>query len=197
MNRPFSESCLQNRDVILKIIAPYLKEAKRVLEIGSGTGQHAAYFAPLFSNLIWQTSDLSGNLPGIKSWIDSAEALNLPEPVEFDVNTNWPDIKADLIYSANTLHIMDRSSVEKCLAGLPNILTDKGQLIIYGPFNYHNQYTSDSNRSFDVWLKRNNPQSGIKDFEWISELLHSSGLILEEDFEMPANNRILIFKPEL
>ncbi|MFT5505091.1 MAG: cyclopropane fatty-acyl-phospholipid synthase-like methyltransferase [Gammaproteobacteria bacterium] len=197
MNRPFSESCLQNSDVILNVITPYLREAKKVLEIGSGTGQHAAYFAPLFSNLSWQTSDLSENLPGIKSWIESTECQNIPEPIELDVNQDWPEISVDLIYTANTLHIMDQSSVEKCLTGLSDVLTDNGCLILYGPFNYNNQYTSDSNRRFDVWLKQNNPLSGIKDFERISELLLSSGLSIEADCEMPANNRILIFKPEL
>jgi cyclopropane fatty-acyl-phospholipid synthase-like methyltransferase len=197
MNKPCSESCLQNRDVILNVISPYLKEAKHVLEIGSGTGQHAAYFAPMFSNLVWQTSDLAENILGIKSWIESVETHNLPDTIEFDVNKRWPKITVDLIYTANTLHIMDQSSVEKCLRGLSEIMTKNGRLILYGPFNYNNQYTSDSNRGFDAWLKQNNPLSGIKDFEWICELLQSSGLSIEADTEMPANNRILIFKPEL
>ncbi len=196
MSRPFSESCEQNKDVILSVIGSYLQSGVEVLEVGSGTGQHAVHFASHYPEAIWQTSDREENLPGIKSWLDKEQQKNLPEPIELDVCESWPDKKYNMIFSANSLHIMGKPAVEQFFAGCGLQTKPGSHLLVYGPFNYNNEYTSDSNRHFDQWLKARNPQSCIKDFEWVDELAGNAGFILVDDIEMPANNRTIIWRRE-
>ena len=167
-----------------------------MLEIGSGTGQHAVYFASMVPGIVWQTSDRAENLASIKSWIDDSGLPNLPEPRELDVSSAWMNETYDLLFSANTFHIMNQDQVEQCLTRCTSCLKQKGHLIIYGPFNYHGSYTSVSNEQFDGWLKSRDSQSGIKHFEWINEVANRSGLHLVNDIAMPANNRILIWRHE-
>lgn len=197
MNKPFSESSEQNKAIIFETIEPYLVDGSRVLEIGSGTGQHAVHFAAKLPGIVWQTSDLAGNLAAIKSWIDDSHLPNLPEPIELDVTTQWINSTYDLIFSANTFHIMNQDQVEQCLLHCTACLKQKGHLIVYGPFNYNGSYTSVSNAQFDGWLKSRDSQSGIKHFEWINETACRSGLHLVSDIAMPANNRILVWQYEL
>ena len=195
-SKPFSESSEQNKHVIFETIKPYLSDTLEVLEIGSGTGQHAVHFASAVPGLVWQTSDLVENLPAIKAWIKDSQISNLPEPIELDVSSGWINKSYDLIYSANTFHIMSQIQVEQCLLRCTACLRTGGYLIIYGPFNYNGKYTSASNEQFDRWLKSRDPQSGIKHFEWINQLAGDSGLQLASDTAMPANNRILIWQRE-
>lgn len=158
-----------------------------MLEIGSGTGQHAAYFAPLLPHLVWQASDVAQNLPGIRQWI--AE----PPPIELDVDRPWPEVVADAAFSANTTHIMSWPQVERMFAGLgamPGLKT----LCLYGPFNYRGKPTSESNARFDAMLRRNDPASGLRDLEAIEALAMKAGFALREDHAMPANNRLLVFE---
>jgi cyclopropane fatty-acyl-phospholipid synthase-like methyltransferase len=196
ISKPFSESSEQNKHVIFQTIKPYLSDALEVLEIGSGTGQHAVHFASAVPGLVWQTSDLVENLPAIKAWIQDSQLSNLPEPIELDVSSGWRNKSYDLIYSANTFHIMSQIQVEHCLSRCTAWLKPKAHLIVYGPFNYNGKYTSESNEQFDRWLKSRDPQSGIKHFEWINQLASESGLQLVSDNAMPANNRILIWQYE-
>ena len=196
INKPYSESCEQNKAVIYQTIKPFLTGAVEVLEIGSGTGQHAIYFASMVPELIWQSSDLAENLPAIKSWIDDSKLFNLPEPVEFDVSSGSIDRAYDIVFSANTFHIMNHHQVEQCFLQCKGCLKVGGHLIIYGPFNYDGKYTSASNEQFDGWLKSRDPLSGIKHFEWINQLASESGLRLVSDTAMPANNRTLILQHE-
>ena len=196
INRPFSESSEQNKHVIYETIKPLLSDAAQVLEIGSGTGQHAVHFASLVPGLVWQTSDLAENLPAINAWINDSRLPNLPDPIELDVSSRWINKTYDLIYSANTFHIMNHDQVEQCLLRCTTCLSTGGYLIIYGPFNYDGKYTSVSNEQFDSWLKSRDPLSGIKHFEWINQLASESGLQLVSDNAMPANNRILIWQYE-
>lgn len=195
MNRPFSESCEQNKDVILSVIGNYLQSGVEVLEIGSGTGQHAVHFASHFPKVIWQTSDRQENLPGIKSWLDK-EQQNLPEPIELDVSKSWPDKSYNMIFSANSLHIMGMPEVEQFFAGCGQKVKPGGHLLVYGPFNYNGDYSSDSNRQFDQWLKARNSQSCIKHFEWVDELAQVAGFKIVDDVAMPANNRTIIWQRE-
>jgi len=172
-----------------------LQTADNVLEIGSGTGQHAVYFAGMMPHIQWYTSDCAPYLPGINLWISEAGLHNVHVPFELDVSASgWPDIDVDAIFTANSLHIMSEHDAENMLAGSGSFLKPQGSLIIYGPFNYHGGYTSDSNRRFDGWLKDRDPDSGIKDFEWINALAYQHGLTLTKDYPMPANNRILHFR---
>lgn len=192
--KPYSPSCDDNKDVILSVIKPYLDNKKSLLEIGSGTGQHAVFFSQFLPNLVWQPSDLKNNLDGINQWLDEANQDNILNPIELDVSKQWPTQKYEAVFSANALHIMSHKQVEDCFTGLGNVLEEQATCLFYGPFNYSGHYTSQSNKNFDVWLKNNNPLSCIKDFETICDLAQQQGLHLINDHEMPANNRILAFE---
>ena len=192
MNRPYASASEQNKQVIYDAIESYL--AGDVLEIGSGSGQHAVFFAAHKPELIWQTSDLAENLPGIELWIESSSLGNLPPPIELDVLSTWPPHHYDFICTANTLHIMDREMVAQCIHGVGECLVPGGVFAVYGPFNYGGEHTSPSNAQFDQYLKARDPVSGIKDFEWLNELAECAGMYLIEDIEMPANNRTLIWQ---
>lgn len=196
MNKPFSESCEQNKNVILSTIQPYLFDGACVLEIGSGTGQHAVYFADLNPQVVWQPSDRVEYLKGIEAWIADASLQNIKGVIELDVLNQWPDECYDMLFTANSFHIMGDEAVKSCLEKAALCLIDKSHFIVYGPFNYHQQYTSSSNQRFDGWLKTNDPDSGIKEFEWVCDIAQQAGLQLIDDVEMPANNRILIFQKE-
>ncbi|HSG22544.1 MAG TPA: DUF938 domain-containing protein, partial [Azonexus sp.] len=156
--------------------------------------QHAIFFAWHLPHLIWQTSDRPENLPGIKAWLDEAALPNTPAPMPFNVLARWPKLRVDAIFSANTLHIMPWPAVEQLFAKLPTILANEGKVVIYGPFNYGGQFTSDSNACFDHNLKENSPHQGIRDFEKVNELAAQAGLNLLEDRAMPSNNRCLVWQ---
>lgn len=190
--KPFSQACENNKDPILGVIKDLFADCKSVLEIGSGTGQHAVYFAEQLQHLTWFTSDRVENLAGIGMWLESAGLENLREPVALDVcQLVWPAIKVDAVYTANTVHIMHWHEVEALFEGVATLLPDGGVFVLYGPVNYQNQYTSDSNARFDVMLKTRDPESGIRNFEDLNRLADNAGLILKNDFDMPANNRII------
>jgi cyclopropane fatty-acyl-phospholipid synthase-like methyltransferase len=192
MNKPFAASCQQNREPIFNIIQPLLKNCQTLLEIGSGTGQHAVYFANKLPHLHWQTSDRANYHAGINAWLDDANHPNILPPLLLDVSQNdCPKQRFDAIFSANTLHIMSKEEVIFFFQKIASCLSSAGSLIVYGPFNYDGNYTSDSNARFDQWLISQNSHSSIKDFEWINDLAKQAGLTLKKDYAMPANNRIL------
>jgi len=193
--KPFSQSCEENKAVILEAITPYLQSKTSVLEVASGTGQHAVYFAENLPHLTWQTSDLLESHAGIKQWLSEANLSNTLEPFELNVSESaWPDATYDALFSANSFHIMGEQNVEDFFANVSKVLNDNAVVMIYGPFNYNGSFTSQSNANFDVWLKNRNPLSGIKDFEWCNELAEQAGLKLINDIEMPVNNRILVWQ---
>ena len=194
MIKPYSESCDQNKDPIFSVIAPIFSVVSDVLEIGSGTGQHAIYFAQKMPHLRWHTSDCKAYLDGINAWLSEAGLCNVKSPFELDVSvTGWPALEVDAIFTANSIHIMNQQNVVDFFAGIGALLKQKGSLIIYGPFNYNGSFTSKSNESFNQWLLHRDPLSGIKDFEDIESLANHNALQLVKDYEMPANNRILHF----
>jgi SAM-dependent methyltransferase len=184
----FSEACERNREPILAVLKRVFADRRRVLEIGSGTGQHAAYFAPELPHLVWQASDVADNLPGIREWI--AE----PPPVHLDVDQAFPTLDADAAFSANTCHIMSWPQVERMFTGIGRMLPDGGVFAVYGPFNYGGKATSPSNAAFDASLRRRDPASGLRDAEAVIALAKRQGMALQEDNAMPANNRLLIFR---
>ncbi len=203
--KPFSESCEQNKDVILEVIKPLLTSCAHLLEIGSGTGQHALYFAKAMPHIQWHTSDRKEALSGIQMWLDDSGSSdsgssdsgisNVHSPFALDVmQSNWPELQVDAIFMANTLHIMHWDEVQTLFKRAPLLLQDNGIMLVYGPFNYHGQYTSESNRQFDGWLKSRDPKSAIRDFTQVNELANQSGLQFQADYEMPANNRILFWQ---
>ena len=193
--KPFSEACEQNKRPILAILQQYFANTSNVLEIGSGTGQHAVFFAAQLPHLHWLTSEVAELHPGIGAWLAEAGLSNLAGPVELDVNQpDWPVNEIDAVFSANTAHIMDWASVEKMFAGIGRVLQTEGVFCLYGPFNYEGSYTSDSNARFDLWLKQRDPQSGIRDFEALDLLAQQHGMELLADHAMPVNNRTLVWQ---
>jgi cyclopropane fatty-acyl-phospholipid synthase-like methyltransferase len=189
-----SDACERNKDPILAVLRAHFSDREHVLEIGSGTGQHAAYFAQQLPTLIWRSSDRTDNLPSVRAWLDEAGLPNTPTPIELDVTQKWPGERYDAIFSANTLHIMGWPEVELFFRKLPSIMTPDAKVAIYGPFNFNGQFTSDSNAAFDRSLRSRGAHMGIRDFEAVNALAHASQLALVDDVEMPANNHMLIWQ---
>jgi len=195
MNKPFAESCAQNQQVILDVLKTLLTESGTVLEIGSGTGQHAVFFTENLPHLDWQPSDLQDQHAGMKMWLDEVEHDRIKQPLEINVDVGpWPVEDMDYVYTANTTHIISSPQAESMLKHVADCLKPGGLFLQYGPFNYNGNYTSESNARFDVWLKQRDPNSCIKHFETIQELAEKNGMRLLKDFEMPANNRILVWR---
>lgn len=192
--KPYADACDRNREPILEVLRQHFADRRQVLEIGSGTGQHAVHFAAALPQATWQTSDVESNLPGIRMWLEESALSNLPPPVALDVTGRWPDTRFDAVFTANTLHIMGWAEVRALFAALPQVITPDAVLAVYGPFNYDGRFTSASNASFDEWLKQRSPHSGIRDFAAVDELAQSIGFALVEDRPMPANNRTLVWR---
>lgn len=195
--KPHAPACERNRDPILGVLRRHFAGRRHVLEVGSGTGQHAVYFAGAMPWLVWQASDVAGQLAGIRAWLDDAGLPNTPDPLELDAAAlPWPAVQADAVFTANTLHIMGWDEVQAFFRGVGAGLQDApgGMLVVYGPFNKGGTFSSDSNRDFDAWLKARDPRSGIRDFEAVDGLARDAGLELVEDVAMPANNRCLVWQ---
>ena len=196
--KPFSEASENNREPILAILHQAFAQVRTVLEIGSGTGQHAVHFARNLPNLSWQTSDLAENHAGIFQWLEEAALANAHPPLLLDVNVQpWPVAPVEGVFTANTLHIISWPEVLKLLEGVGQVLLPGGVLCVYGPFNYAGQFTAPSNERFDAWLKARDPASGVRDFEALCAVAEQQGLLLEMDHPMPVNNRTLVFRKQM
>lgn len=195
IEKPFAEACERNQQPILEVIKPLFADKTNILEIGSGTGQHAVYFAKAMSWLNWQTSDLPENHEGIRLWLEEAQLSNLRAPLEIDVfQDEWSTQTYDGIFSANTSHIMPSEAVPKLISGAARHLKADGLFILYGPFKYDGKFTSESNQRFDLWLKDRAAHQGVRDFEKLNQLAQENNLTFEQDIPMPANNQILVWK---
>ena len=192
--KPFAPACERNRDPILEVLRRQFARCRTVLEVGSGTGQHAVHFAAALPSLTWQCTDLPSRLPGIRQWLDEAGLPNTPPPLPLDLAGPWPAGPYDGVFSANVLHIVDWPKVEAFFAGAARSLGDAGVLVVYGPFNEGGTYTSPSNRDFDAWLKARDARSGIRDIEAVQALAEAAGLQSVGDVAMPANNRCLVWR---
>lgn len=193
--KPYAESCEQNRDPILAVLREVFADRRQVLEIASGTGQHAVYFGQALPHLFWQTSELAVNHAGIQAWLDEAQLPNVLPPLALDVGLpHWPVESVDAVFNANTVHIVSWPEVESLFAGIGHVLAPGGLLCLYGPFNYGGKFTSESNARFDAWLKGRDPASGVRDFEALNRLAEAQGLALVRDVAMPANNRTLVWQ---
>lgn len=193
IDKPHAPACERNRDPILAVLQRHFADRSRVLEIGSGTGQHAVYFGAALPHLTWQTSDLETHHAGIRAWLDEAALANVLPPLALDVTGDWPETQFDAVFSANTLHIMGWREVEAFFAALPKVLPVDGKLIIYGPFHYDGRPTSDSNARFDATLRSQPGDMGIRDRSAVDRLARAAGLCLTDDIAMPANNRCLLW----
>lgn len=200
--KPFSQACENNKRPILEILEQVFPEQSHaqalVLEVGSGTGQHAAYFASQLPWLRWQPTDQAVYLPGCRLWVEEAQAsgaTNLQSPLPLDVlQTDWPVASAQAAFSANTAHIMSWQAVEALFSGLGKRLEPAAAFCLYGPFRYHGQHTSESNDQFDRHLRERDPVMGIRDLDELEPLAEASGFRLEADHAMPANNRTLVWR---
>ena len=192
--KPYAESSEKNKEPILAVLKEIFAERTRVLEIASGTGQHAVHFSRELPHLAWQPSELAQNLAGIQAWLDEAQLPNVLPPLALDVNdARWPVAAVDAIFNANTVHIISWLEVEQMFAHIARVIAPGGCVCLYGPYNYGGKFTSESNARFDAWLKARDPNSGVRDFEAVDRLAASLGLDLLRDIAMPSNNRILVW----
>lgn len=194
--KPFSQACENNKQVILQTLATVFAEPGTILEIGTGTGQHAVHFARHLPHLTWQPSDHPKNHQLCLPWLAESGLANINTPLALDVSStshwNLPPING--VFSANTAHIMSWPNVEAMFRGVPTKLQQGSAFCLYGPFNYDRQFTSASNQQFDAYLKQQDPTMGIRDIEDLKRLGGANGLELEADFQMPANNRLLVWR---
>ena len=193
--KPFADSCEQNKAPILAVLRACFTDPGLVLEIGSGTGQHAVYFAAQLPHLIWQPSDVAENLPGIQQWRQEAGLANVREPLELDVcRRPWPVAGADGLFSANTAHIMGWPAVQCLFEGVGAVLASGGLFCLYGPFNFGGEYTAASNARFDQWLRQRDPVMGVRNFEDLAALADGAGLDPAGRYPMPADNFTLVWR---
>lgn len=191
--KAFSQACANNKGPILEVLQPLFADRNAVLEIGSGTGQHAAFFASHLAQLVWQTSDVAHNHASIEAWIGGVG--NALPPLTLDVDSDdWPAARYDGAFSANTAHIMHWPTVVRMFHGVAGVLQPGGVFALYGPFNYDGQHTSRSNEAFDRQLRASDAGMGIREFEAIEALAHAAEMTLLADHGMPANNRTLVWR---
>jgi cyclopropane fatty-acyl-phospholipid synthase-like methyltransferase len=193
--KPVADSCIENRGPILTVLRQLLAGRHALLEIGSGTGQHAVYFAPEFPALQWQTSDRAENHSAIHAWLAAEGVANILPPLLLDALQPWPVVprQFDTVFSANTAHIMSWPAVEAMFSGAGEALCEGGMFILYGPFNYRGRDTTEGNARFDAWLRQRDPASGIRDIEALHQCAAGHGLHPYRDFAMPANNRMVVW----
>ena len=193
--KPFAPACERNKGSILEVLRRVFADADDVLEIGSGTGQHAVWFAAGLPHLVWRTSDLPENHAGINGWIDDARLDNLARPFALDVARRpWPLTSAGGAFSANTAHIMHWPEVEAMFGGLAGVLSPGARFALYGPFAYDGRHTSASNAAFDRSLRAQDPGMGVRDVSDLERIAARGAIVLEEDVAMPANNRTLVWR---
>lgn len=191
----YCESCERNKESILEQLRSWLPETEsQLLEVGSGSGQHALFFSQHLPHLRWQTTELAANIASLQDNLRNFGA-HLDSPLVLDVAA-IPETLApsDHLFTANTLHIMSAGHVEQFMNGIPQLLKEGGRMLVYGPFRYAGAFTSASNEKFDQWLKKRDPKSGIRDIEWLQELGQTVGLQLLADIKMPANNQFLVWE---
>ena len=195
MELPFSQACENNKDFILAVLQRHFAKPGRVLEIAGGTGQHAVHFATQLPWLHWQSTDIPGNAARLNMRVAAAALPNLPEALTLDVTQqDWGLRGFDYLFSANSLHIMPHSAVVDFFRPLPHVLNSGAIVCVYGPFKYAGEFTTPSNAQFDLWLKSNDPRSGVRDIETVLALAEDAGLTLLEDNAMPANNQLLVWR---
>ena len=194
MQKPFSEACQRNQEPIKVVLSQYLKNGN-LLEIGSGTGQHAVYMGQAFKDITWNTSDHIDYHEGIKNWIKDSGLQNIIDPIFYLASSaQFPNGKYDYVYSANTLHIMSWINCKALFKDLGENLDKGAYVFFYLPFKYNGQFTSKSNESFDKNLRSRGVGSAIRDFEDVKSQMEKEGFELKSDHLMPANNQTLVFK---
>jgi SAM-dependent methyltransferase len=194
---PFSAACERNKDPILEVLRSRFAGRAQVLEIGSGTGQHAVHFARALAHLTWHPTEQLAYLADLTERVKLEGSDNLRAPTVLDVRQAvWPLRSVDAVFTANTLHIMSWPEVTALYRGVGTVLAPGGVFCVYGPFRYDGRYTSDSNQEFDRMLQERDPDSGLRDIHAVTILAQQYGLRLDADHDLPAYNRLLVFAKE-
>ena len=195
--KQFAPACERNKDPILAVLRDILPATGLVLEIGSGSGQHTAYFAPRFPALTWQPTDLAPNLSSIAAWCQESDGGNIQPPLVLDLSHwPWPVTQAEAILCINTMHIVSWTLVQQLFQGVARTLLSGGLFYAYGPYRYVDRPLESSNVEFDAWLKARDPVSGIRDFAAVDALAQDAGLVVQGDRAMPANNRSIWWRKQ-
>ena len=193
-DRPFAEYAARNAAPILEILQREFRNSSRVLEIGSGTGQHSVTFAAALDHLQWQTSDLDENHAGIRAWIDNAKLDNVAAPLSMDVREASVNENAyDAAFSSNTAHIMGIDTVEKMFSLIGKALRDGGVFCLYGPFRRDGAFNTQSNADFDANLRERDPVMGIRHIETLDDFAAAAGLKRIRFYAVPSNNNVAVW----
>lgn len=198
----FSAACERNKQPILEVLQRWLPAPARVLEVGSGSGQHAVHMARELAGVHWQPSELAAHLPDLRERLalegatGLAPGASIAPPFELDVTQpqQWPAGTYDAVFTANTCHIMPATAVPHLLATAAALLAPGGLLLLYGPFRDGEQHTAASNAAFDAHLRSIDPAMGVRDARALTDQARGLGLNLQADESMPANNRMLVFE---
>ncbi|MFT5710885.1 MAG: hypothetical protein ACI8QT_001585 [Halioglobus sp.] len=192
---PFSQACENNKAFIAEYLQVLFAGCSEVLEIASGSGQHATFFADLLPTVRWQPTEIPANMTRLTPRCKAYTGTNLLPPRPLDVCARpWSVNVPDAIFTANSLHIMPLAAVQQLFFELGQCARAGTLLAVYGPFNYNGQYTSEGNAQFDIWLAAQHPKSAIRDFEQVIEWANEAGFVLADDHSMPANNRLLVWR---
>lgn len=194
-DKPYAEYAVRNTAPILEVLTREFRDCTRVLEIGSGTGQHAVAFAAALRHLHWQTSDLDENHAGINAWIAAEQLENVSAPLSMDVRI--ADVGADsydAVYSSNTAHIMGIDAVERMFSIVGTALREQGVFCLYGPFRRNGEFNTQSNTDFDADLRGRDPVMGIRDIEKLDEFGAANGLRRQRLYAVPSNNYVAVWK---
>ena len=195
--KSFAPATERNSLPILGVIRREFENLESILEIGSGTGQHAVCFGAELPHLTWQTSELGEHHDGIQSWLDEAALPNVREPILLDVSTaRLPAESYDGVFSANTAHIMSFAAVEKMFALVSSVLRDNGVFCLYGPFRQAGEFNAPSNAAFHASLKERDPNMGIRHLEDLDRLGLAGGLRRSRLYTMPANNHLAVWEKQ-
>ena len=193
----FSDACERNKIPILKVLNEEL-DSGTVLEIGSGTGQHSVFFSKEISSIKWYPSDTISNFESLNAFVTNYQNKNLQTPLIIDITQDeWIDFNVDYVFTSNTFHIINNALLTFFFYQCSKVMKSNGKLIIYGPFKFDNQFNSPSNQTFDELLKESDSFSGLKNFEEIVSIALKFDFIFSKQYEMPANNNILVFKKSI
>ena len=193
----YSQAAENNKAPIADIMGKHLPPDASVLEIGSGAGQHALYMSHTFPGITWLPSEREAVVPILRANLALYESNNTQAPLVLDLaDFTWSGDPVDAVYAANVMHIVSESLGERLVQLAADALKSSGLLMLYGPYKYNGQFTTESNARFDQWLKDRDPASGVRDFEAVVATAQCTGLTLAQDYAMPANNQMLIFERE-
>jgi cyclopropane fatty-acyl-phospholipid synthase-like methyltransferase len=179
-------------DILEQIIT---SDDRRLLEIGAGSGQHAVFMAPHFPQVEWFPTDLTGQLKSISSAVQESGARNIQKPARMEVGKDeLPKLKFDLIYTADTFHVMHWKECKSLIKQFGGRLREGSRVVIYGPFKYGGQFVTPAHEELDSSLKAKDPSTGIRNFEDVNNAMIKNGFELVLDEELPEGHHILVYK---